>query len=174
MRNLKLVVNNVTKSVDKEIFFVKKELQTILNLYGKMVSNGSWKDYGVSIGPKEISFDIYQRASEKPIYRILKNLKPTNYNEKFYIKDKHGNITDPLHKTLPFITKYEKARILGERAKQIASGAIPLINVDETIIDSYIIATKEFEEKAIPFIIKRPLPSGGCEYWKLADLEILV
>jgi DNA-directed RNA polymerase I, II, and III subunit RPABC2 len=90
------------------------------------------------------------------------------------IKDKHGNITDPLHKTLPFITKYEKARILGERAKQIASGAIPLINVDETIIDSYIIATKEFEEKAIPFIIKRPLPSGGCEYWKLADLEILV
>ena len=90
------------------------------------------------------------------------------------IKDKHGNITDPLHKTLPFITKYEKARILGERAKQIASGAIPLINIDETIIDSYIIATKEFEEKAIPFIIKRPLPSGGCEYWKLADLEILV
>ncbi len=90
------------------------------------------------------------------------------------IKDKHGNITDPLHKTLPFITKYEKARILGERSKQIASGAIPLINIDETIIDSYIIATKEFEEKAIPFIIKRPLPSGGCEYWKLADLEILV
>ena len=90
------------------------------------------------------------------------------------IKDKYGNITDPLHKTLPFITKYEKARILGERSKQIASGAIPLINIDETIIDSYIIATKEFEEKAIPFIIKRPLPSGGCEYWKLADLEILV
>ena len=53
-----------------------------------MVSNGTWKDYGVSIGPKEISFDIYQRASEKPIYRILKNLKPKNYNEKFYIKDK--------------------------------------------------------------------------------------
>ena len=90
------------------------------------------------------------------------------------IKDKHGNITDPLHKTLPFITKYEKARILGERSKQIASGAIPLVNIDETIIDSYIIATKEFEEKAIPFIIKRPLPSGGCEYWKLEDLEILV
>ena len=48
-----------------------------------MVSNGTWKDYGVSIGPREISFDIYQRASEKPIYKILKNLKPKNYNEKF-------------------------------------------------------------------------------------------
>ena len=90
------------------------------------------------------------------------------------IKDINGNIIDPLHKTLPFITKYEKARILGERSKQISAGAIPLINIDETIIDSYIIATKEFEEKAIPFIIKRPLPSGGCEYWKLEDLEILV
>ena len=90
------------------------------------------------------------------------------------LKDGNGNIVDPLHKTLPFITKYEKARILGERSKQIASGATPLVNIDETIIDSYIIATKEFEEKAIPFIIKRPLPSGGCEYWKLEDLEILV
>lgn len=90
------------------------------------------------------------------------------------LKDENGNIVDPLHKTLPFITKYEKARILGERSKQIASGATPLVNIDETIIDSYIIATKEFEEKAIPFIIKRPLPSGGCEYWKLEDLEILV
>jgi hypothetical protein len=92
MRNLKLVVNNDTKHADKEIFFVKKELQTILNLYGKMVSNGDWKDYGVSIGPREISFDIYQGASEKPIYRILKNLKPKNYNEKFYVQDSGGNV----------------------------------------------------------------------------------
>ena len=92
MRNLKLVVNNVEKNTDKQIFFIKKELQTILNLYGKMVSSGTWKDYGVSIGPKEISFDIYLRASEKPVYRILKNLKPKNYNEKFFIKDKNGNI----------------------------------------------------------------------------------
>ena len=94
MRNLKLVVNNVGKNTDKEIFFIKKELQTILNLYGRMVSNGTWKDYGVSIGPKEISFDIYLRASEKPVYRILKNLKPKNYNEKFFIKDKNGNVLE--------------------------------------------------------------------------------
>ena len=107
MRNLKLVVNNTTKNTDREIFFVKKELQTILNLYGKMVSNGSWKDYGVSIGPKEISFDIYQRASEKPIYRILKNLKPKNYNEKFYIKDKHGNI---LKKSSDLLSLIENTR----------------------------------------------------------------
>ena len=106
MRNLKLVVNNVSNNArDKEIFFVKKELQTILNLYGKMVSNGTWKDYGVSIGLKEISFDIYQRASEKPIYKILKNLKPKNRNEKFYIKDKHGLILEKSNDLLSLIEK---------------------------------------------------------------------
>lgn len=89
-------------------------------------------------------------------------------------RDNNGKIIDPLHQTLPFITKYEKTRILGERSKQIAAGAQPLIPIDNTTIDSYLIAEKEFNEKAIPFIIKRPLPSGGCEYWKLGDLEILV
>jgi len=105
MRNLKLVVNNISNNNNREKFFVKKELQTILNLYGKMVSNGTWKDYGVSIGPKEISFDIYQRASEKPIYKILKNLKPKNYNEKFYIKDKHGNMLEKSNDLLNLIEK---------------------------------------------------------------------
>ena len=106
MRNLKLVVNNVSNNArDKEIFFVKKELQTILNLYGKMVSNGTWKDYGVSIGAREISFDIYQRASEKPIYKILKNLKPKNYDERFCTKDKHGNILEKSNDLLILIEK---------------------------------------------------------------------
>ena len=107
MRNLKLVVNNVSNSNDREIFFIKKELQAILNLYGKMVSNGTWRDYGVSIGPREISFDIYQRASEKPIYKILKNLKPKSLEEKFYIKDKNGNV---LKKSSDLLSLIEKTR----------------------------------------------------------------
>jgi|TARA_B110000971_G_scaffold31986_1_gene29482 hypothetical protein len=106
MRTLKLVVNNVSNNnKDKEIFFVKKELQTILNLYGKMVSNGTWKDYGVSVGSREISFDIYLRTSEKPIYKILKNLKPKNHDEKFYIKDKHGSILEKSNNLLNLIEK---------------------------------------------------------------------
>jgi len=84
-----------------------------------------------------------------------------------------GIIIDPLHQTLPFLTKYEKARIIGERAKQLDAGALPFVSVDETIISGYLIALKELEEKKIPFIIKRPLPNGGCEYWRLKDLEIL-
>lgn len=89
------------------------------------------------------------------------------------VRDADGVIIDPFHKTLPFVTKYEKARILGERAKQINAGAKPLIAVEKHIIDGYLIALREFEEKKIPFIVRRPLPNGGSEYWKLVDLQIL-
>ena len=89
------------------------------------------------------------------------------------VRDSNGVVIDPLHKTLSFVTRYERARVIGERAKQINSGAVPFVEVDDNVIDGYLIALKEFEEKKIPFIIKRPIPNGGCEYWKLSDLEIL-
>ena len=92
MKNLRLVINNDKKGVEKEKFFIKKELQCILNLYAKMVSNGSWKDYSFSTGTKEVSFDVYQRASDKPVLRITKNLKPNYFNEKYLIKDKDGKV----------------------------------------------------------------------------------
>jgi DNA-directed RNA polymerase I, II, and III subunit RPABC2 len=88
-----------------------------------------------------------------------------------------GIIVDDLHKTIPFLTKYEKTRILGQRAKQINSGAKPYINIDndeqQPIIDGYLIAQKELELKRLPFIIRRPLPNGGSEYWKLSDLQLI-
>jgi DNA-directed RNA polymerase I, II, and III subunit RPABC2 len=87
------------------------------------------------------------------------------------IRDENNIIIDPLHKTLPYLTKYEKARILGQRAKQIETGAKPLVKVPENIIDSYVIAELELREKKIPFIIKRPIPGGAFEYWNLRDLE---
>jgi DNA-directed RNA polymerase I, II, and III subunit RPABC2 len=88
-------------------------------------------------------------------------------------RDTDGQIYDPLHRTLPFLTKFEKARVLGERAKQINDGAKPFVKLTTNAIDGYLIALAELEQKSIPFIIKRPLPNGGCEYWKLKDLEIL-
>jgi hypothetical protein len=91
MKNIKLIINNEFKK-EKEKFFIKKELQCILNLYAKMVSNGTWKDYSFSSGKREISFDVYQRTSDQPVLRISKNFKPNYYNEKFLIKDKNGNI----------------------------------------------------------------------------------
>lgn len=100
-----------------------------------------------------------------------------NYDEieklSHVIRNSSNIIIDPFHKTLPFLTKYEKTRILGQRAKQIETGSKPLIRVPENIIDSYIIAELELKEKKIPFIIRRPIPGGAFEYWKLKDLEII-
>ncbi len=89
------------------------------------------------------------------------------------VRNGEGRIIDNLHRSIPFVTKYEKARIIGERTRQLNSGAIPFIVVGSDIIDGYLIAVEEFNKKKIPFIVKRPLPSGKCEYWKLSDLEIM-
>jgi DNA-directed RNA polymerase I, II, and III subunit RPABC2 len=89
------------------------------------------------------------------------------------VRNSDGIIIDPFHRTIPYLTKYEKTRILGQRAKQIETGSRPFIKVPENIVDSHIIAELELKEKKIPFIIKRPIPGGGCEYWNLKDLEII-
>ena len=90
MKNLKLIVKN--KSIKKDIFFNKNELKLILNLYAKMVSGGEWKDYGLSISKKEVSFNVYQRTSEFPAYKITKNLRPKNEGEKYLVKDSQNKI----------------------------------------------------------------------------------
>ena len=125
--------------------------------------------------------DYLQKFDDSIKQRIISDfhpeLKTHNYDEidvlSRVVRDNMGTIIDPLHKTLPFLTKYEKTRILGERATQLNAGAIAMIEVDVDMIDGYVIALKEFEKKKIPFIIKRPLPNGAVEYWKLEDLEVL-
>ena len=89
------------------------------------------------------------------------------------VRDGNGTIIDQLHRTIPIMTKYESTRILGQRAKQIENGAQPLVSMSDNIIDSYIIAENELKEKKIPFIIRRPIPNGGSEYWYAYDLELL-
>jgi DNA-directed RNA polymerase subunit K/omega len=89
------------------------------------------------------------------------------------VRDENNIIIDTLHKTLPYLTKYEKARVLGQRSKQIETGAKPFVKVPENVIDSYIIAELELREKKIPFIIKRPIPGGAFEYWNIRDLELI-
>ena len=100
-----------------------------------------------------------------------------NYDEisklSIVVRNSDNIIVDPLHRTIPYLTKYERARILGQRAKQIETGAKPLVKIPENIVDSYIIAELELREKKIPFIIRRPIPGGACEYWNLRDLEVI-
>ena len=90
MKHLKLVINNQKEKLNK--FFNKKELQIILNLYARMVSSGEWKDYGVNISKFEVSFNVYKRTAEFPVYKITKNLKPKSSNDKYLVKDSNGNI----------------------------------------------------------------------------------
>jgi DNA-directed RNA polymerase subunit K/omega len=88
-------------------------------------------------------------------------------------RNKDGIIVDNLHKTIPILTKYEKTKILGMRVKQLNNGALPYISSSEKMIDNYLIAKLELDEKKLPFIIQRPLPNNNFEYWKLRDLDIL-
>ena len=73
--NLKLVVNNPRKQQEERQFFERDELKIILDLYAKMVSEGSWKDYGLSISSKQVSFSIFKNATENALYKICKNFK---------------------------------------------------------------------------------------------------
>ena len=125
--------------------------------------------------------DYLQKFTSEKNKNYIKDFHPElsshNYEEvkllSIITRDKNGIIIDSLHKTIPILTKFEKTRILGQRAKQIDSGARPFVNVPKDIIEGYLIAKKELAEKKIPFIIKRPIPNGGCEYWNVNDLEDL-
>jgi hypothetical protein len=90
--NLKLVVNNPNKQVKEKQFFEKGELKIILDLYAKMVSEGSWKDYGLNISNKQVSFSVFRNATENALYKICKNFKPKNKNLKYLITDTTGKI----------------------------------------------------------------------------------
>ena len=91
-KHLKLVVNNSFSNEKQKYFFEKDELKIILDLYAKMVSNGSWKDYGLNISNKQVSFSVFKNAAENAIYNICKNFKPNSKNLKYCITDSRGRI----------------------------------------------------------------------------------
>tara|TARA_A100001011_G_scaffold297649_1_gene310420 strand:- start:3961 stop:4299 length:339 start_codon:yes stop_codon:yes gene_type:complete len=90
--NLKLVINNSKNKIEERQFFEKDELKVILDLYAKMVSDGSWKDYGLNISSKQVSFSVFRNAAENALYKICKNFKPKNKNLKYLITDVNGKI----------------------------------------------------------------------------------
>ena len=149
----------------------------------EIMSNFSEKDY---MSEEDTDIDeeddsMLQKLNDNVNTKFLEDIhvetKSVNYDEMItlarVVKDKNGKIIDPLHKTLPFLTKYEKARIIGARAEQLDRGGEAFIPIDETIINGRTIAIMEFEAKKIPFIIARPLSNGSVEYWHLRDLEII-
>lgn len=84
-----------------------------------------------------------------------------------------GSTVDPNHKSQPFLTQYERTRILGFRANQLAQGGRPFIVVPTHITSTLEIARLELDQRRLPFVVKRPMPDGSFEYWRLSDLMIL-
>ena len=148
------------------------------------------KDY---VGSDESSDDDFEDDDESindMTYKKLDSIEIEDYTKLYHndiyehnssevqtlaivTRDEFNNIIDDLHQTIPILTKYERARILGQRAKQINAGAPSLVTTPKDTMDGYLIAIQELEAKRIPFIIRRPLPFGGCEYWKVSDLELI-
>ena len=96
-KDLKLVVDNSFKKKENKLFFEKEELKIILNLYAQMVSNGSWKDYGLKISSKQVAFSVFKNTSENAIYNICKNFKPVSKNLKYLITDTKGKVLKNSH-----------------------------------------------------------------------------
>lgn len=126
--------------------------------------------------------ESYQKINKSSVDALIKDHYPElilhNFEEisamSKVIRNKFGDIIDDFHHTLPYITRFEKAKILGVRSRQINSDpSVALVELDSSIIDGYKIALEEYKQKKIPFIIKRPLPDGTCEYWKFSDFEQL-
>ena len=96
-RNLKLVVNNLHNKIEEKQFFEKIELKVILDLYAKMVSEGSWKDYGLNISSRQVSFSVFKNSAENALYKICKNFKPSNKNLKYLITDSNSKVLKNSH-----------------------------------------------------------------------------
>tara|TARA_Y100000389_G_C17406118_1_gene488147 strand:- start:419 stop:901 length:483 start_codon:yes stop_codon:yes gene_type:complete len=122
--------------------------------------------------------DLIDNYIEKDVFQIfhpqIKQINNQELQNLIKIKrNEDGIITDENHKTIPILTRYEKSKIIGIRAKQINSGSELFIKASANIIDGITLANMELKEKQIPFIIRRPLPDGTNEYWDIKDLEIM-
>jgi DNA-directed RNA polymerase I, II, and III subunit RPABC2 len=171
----------IVEDGEEEITLPKKTKKVKIDSTGEK-KKGPIRDYHLDDedDDDDETGELYLKKFDKEINdNYLLNFHPEcalhNYDEVLafskVIRDKFGIIVDDLHKTVPFITKYERARVLGQRAKQINSGATIFVKVPENVLDGYLIAELELIEKRIPFIIRRPLPNGGSEYWSIKDLE---
>ena len=154
----------------------------MININSLVEDEPALRNVGANMEPDLDEMDTsYQKLEDYMILSDLEKMHPEsqciNFDEVAaltrVVRDANGKIIDPLHKTAPFITKYEKARIIGARAEQIERGAMPFVEVDSQIINARTIAMMEYDLKKIPFIIARPLPNKTIEYWKLQDLEFL-
>ena len=155
-----------------------EESKNIINLDISKTDYGSTTDTDEDTDEDDVfqkfDMDVQSDFFKKNHPEIVSHSHDEIKKRVFVKRNKKGDIEDPYHRTLPFMTKYEVTNILGIRAKQLDSGATSLITPPTNIIDGYQIARIELQQKKIPFIIRRPIPGGKDEYWHIRDLELLI
>lgn len=131
---------------------------------------------------EEIPMNEYKtKFSDEMRSDYIQNYHPEEMHKSFdeiyklshVTRDEDGNIIDSKHLTYPILSKYEKTRVIGLRVSQLNKGAKPFVTLKNKILDNSLIAEKELQEKALPFIIMRPIPNADSEYWKVSDLEYI-
>ena len=162
--------------------------ELISNLNGKNKVSGKVENSGYDDNISPINSDVdsddedyLQKFDENIKKNYIENNHPECLIDNLHLveslskitRNSDGIIIDDYHKTVPFLTKYEKTRVIGQRIQQLNNGAKVYVNVSDDIIDNNVIAEMELKEKKIPFIIRRPLPDNTFEYWKLQDLELI-
>ena len=143
-------------TVGEQLEVEEDEENIPINEYKTKFSNELRSEYIKTYHPEEI---------HKPFDEI--------YQLSHVTRNEEGNIIDDNHKTYPILSKYEKTRIIGLRVSQLNKGSKPFITLKNKILDNSLIAEKELQEKALPFIIMRPIPNALSEYWKVSDLELI-
>lgn len=162
--------------------------ELISNLNGKNKVSGKVENTGYDDNISPINSDVdsddedyLQKFDENIKKNYIENNHPECLIDNLHLveslskitRNSDGIIIDDYHKTVPFLTKYEKTRVIGQRIQQLNNGAKVYVNVSDDIIDNNVIAEMELKEKKVPFIIRRPLPDNTFEYWKLQDLELI-
>ena len=102
-------------------------------------------------------------------YLEQENIEEKQFNIISY-NDIVKNINTKEKKTIPYLSKFEKARIIGARLQQLAYGAQPKINA-ENLHNINDIVLEELKQRKIPFIIRRSMPNGTYEDWKMEEFE---
>jgi len=124
--------------------------------------------------PEEEGGDVVIESGPKPSSetQILLNHHPEIWVD--YVETiKKRLVRDPSKAvSYPFLNQFEKTKVLSFRSSQLAQGNKPYITVPDIVSDVYTIAKMELKERKLPYLIKRPLPDGDYEYWKLNDLII--
>ena len=174
LKNNKISVSNITindmiKSTEDDIELLNddEDENNVEDTEGEEIMSSD--DESVDLNSREL---IYSKNQLHDKHFTCKEINYKELNALSKVVKKKNVIVDNMHKTMPILTRFEKARILGLRAKQLNDGSEPLYEVPPDIINSFDIAEEELNRKILPFIIKRPI-GNHCEYWKLSDLKII-